>query len=90
MAMKLMVCTMQRQPPNPCSCGNSGGLDVAEKLEQCINENRLAMSLKRVACFGICLKGPNVQLLPEGKYWHQVGLESVDAIIDYVMQSDKP
>jgi len=70
--MKLIVCTMQRHAPNPHSCGNGGGLALADKLEREIAEHRLPVVLERKACLGMCLKGPNVQLLPEGRNWHEV------------------
>lgn len=89
--MKLIICTMQRQAPNPHSCGNGGGLEVASKLEQEIVAAGLCVSLERKACLGICLKGPNVQLLPEGKFWHGVSIRDMGEIVAYLKQRvEKP
>ena len=85
--MKLVVCTMQRYAPNPHSCGNSGGLAIAEKLEREIAEGELIVPLERIGCLGACLKGPNVQLLPEGKCWHEVNVDDVEKIAAYVKQN---
>lgn len=86
--MKLIVCTMQRHAPNPHSCGNSGGLEIAQRLEQAIAEQGLLVSLERVRCLSLCQKGPNVQLLPEGKNWHGVDQGKVGEIVDYLKRSD--
>lgn len=70
--MKLIVCTMQRYAPNPHSCGNGGGVALADRLGREIAEHGLSIELERKACLGMCLKGPNVQLQPEGRNWHEV------------------
>lgn len=82
--MKLIVCTMQRYAPNPHSCGNGGGLEIATKLEQELAEGGLSIPLERIGCLGACLRGPNVQFLPEGKGWHGVGIDDVEAIVAYI------
>ncbi len=82
--MKLSVCTLQRYAPNPHSCGNSGSVEIAKKLEQALAENRLDVALERIGCFGACLKGPNVKLMPAGKNWHGVSIDDVDQIIAYI------
>jgi (2Fe-2S) ferredoxin len=82
--MKLIVCTMQRHAPNPHSCGNGGALEIVAKLEREITEAGLFVLLERIGCFGACLKGPNVQLLPKGKIWHGVCIESVEEIVDHI------
>ena len=82
--MKLIVCTLQRYAPNPHSCGNGGGLKIAEKLERELAESGLIVPLVRIGCLGVCLKGPNVQLLPEGKSWHGVNIDDVEEIVGYI------
>ena len=85
--MKLVVCTQQRYAPNPHSCGNSAGLAIAEKLEWEIAKQQLIVPLERKGCLGACLKGPNVQLLPQGKYWHEVNIDDVEKIVAYIKQN---
>jgi len=82
--MKLVVCTLQRYAPNPHSCGNSGGLAIAETLERELIDSGLSVPLEHVACFGACLKGPNVRLLPTGKSWHGVNINDAAEIIAYI------
>jgi (2Fe-2S) ferredoxin len=84
MSMKLVVCTMQRYAPNPHSCGNSGGLGIAEALEKEVSGEGLPVQVERIACMSMCQKGPNVQLLPEGKNWHGVGLRDVGEIVAHI------
>lgn len=86
--MKLMVCTLQRHAPNPHSCGNGGGVEIAAQLEREIAESGLLVQVERIACLGMCLKGPNVQLLPEGRNWHAVHLGHVGEIVACLKQRD--
>jgi len=55
---------------------------VADELEREIVEHGLTVTLERKACLGLCLKGPNVQLLPEGKNWH--GVRETGEIVTYI------
>lgn len=82
--MKLVVCTMQRYAPNPHSCGNGGGLEIAETLEREVSAMELPVAVERIACLGMCQKGPNVQLLPDGKNWHGVSLGNVGEIVAHL------
>lgn len=79
--MKLNVCVMRRHAPNPHSCGNGGGLEIASKLEQTLAERGLSVPVERIACFGLCLKGPNVRLLPQGRFWHEVKPGDAEEIV---------
>jgi len=86
--VKLIVCTMQRHAPNPNSCGNSGGHDIADALERHLADNCLPVPLERVACLGKCPTGPLqgsqgtvVQLYPTGKSWRGITREDVPGII---------
>ncbi|GBG13839.1 2Fe-2S ferredoxin [Novimethylophilus kurashikiensis] len=81
--MKLVVCTMRRYAPNPHSCGNSGGLDIAEALEKNVAEQGLSVGIERIPCLSLCQKGPNVQLQPEGKNWHGASCRDVEEIVAY-------
>ncbi len=80
--MKLLVCTHKRYAPNPHSCGNSGGLDIAARLEAAIHLAGLNVSVERTACMSKCANGPNVKLLPDGTVWERVDLGTVDEILD--------
>lgn len=87
--MKLMVCTLQRHAPNPHSCGNGGGEEIAAQLEREIAESGLLVQVERMSCLGMCLKGPNVQLQPEWRNWHAVHLGQVGEIVACLKQHDE-
>jgi (2Fe-2S) ferredoxin len=75
---------MKRQAPNPNSCGNRGGLEIAAKLEREFADAGLIVPVERIGCLGACLKGPNVQLQPEGKSWHGVCSDDVHEIVAHI------
>ena len=86
--MKLVVCTLQRYAPNPHSCGNSGGLAIAEQLARALAADGLKVAVEQIGCFGLCLQGPNVKLLPAAKCWHGVNQDDVADIVAYVKSVD--
>lgn len=47
-------------------------------------EAGLCIPLERVSCLGMCLQGPNVQLLPDGKNWHAVSPGAVEEIVAHL------
>jgi len=91
--VKLIICTMQRHTPNPNSCGNSGGLEIALTLERELTDAGLLVPVERVACLGKCLTAPLkggqgavVQLYPTGKSWRGVTCCEAAEIVAYVKQ----
>lgn len=82
--MKLLVCTHQRHAPNPHSCGNGGGNEIASRLEEAIDQAGLDTLVLRSPCMSMCAQGPNVHLLPTGKTWHQVDRRKIDEIVDFL------
>lgn len=84
MGTKLIVCTQLRHAPNPHSCGNSGSHEIATRLEQAIRQSGLAVKVERTSCMSMCVKGPNVRLLPAGMNWHEVDVKTVEKIIAFL------
>lgn len=83
MTKKLLVCTQLRHPPNPHSCGNSGSHALIPQLEQALQKAGVSIVVEASACMSMCIKGPNVRLLPAGKTWHQVNDQAVDEIVAF-------
>ena len=82
--MKLLVCTQERHAPNPHSCANGGGLSIAIRLEEVIGLAGLEVTVERSSCMSMCVNGPNIRLLPEGKNWHRVDMQKIDEILEFV------
>ena len=82
--MKILVCTQQRHAPNPHSCGNGGGIEIATRLEEAIRQAGLDVVVERSACMSMCVNGPNIRLIPEGKNWHRVDMQKIDGILDFL------
>ena len=78
--MKLVICTQQRHAPNPHSCGNEGGIAIANKLEEIARRNGLNISIKRTPCINKCDNGPFIQLQIEGKHWYRVTIKEIDEL----------
>ena len=86
--MKLLVCTQKRHAPNPHSCGNSGSESLADLLENALLAAGMEFTVERSPCMSMCVNGPNIRLLPEGKNWHRVGTREVDEIVAYLQQKN--
>jgi len=82
--MKLLVCTQLRHAPNPHSCGNGGGVEIAARLETALQQAGLDVVVERSTCMSLCVNGPNVRLLPEGKSWQRVDRQKIDEILAFV------
>ena len=78
----LAICINNRFSTDKPSCGGLGGESLAAALEAGIRERNLAITLERLVCFGACLKGPNVRVVPGGAFHHHVTLDDVARILD--------
>lgn len=86
MDSKLIVCINRRHAPNPHSCGNNGGIEIAATLEERLNVQGLDIPVERIACMSMCANGPNVQLQPDGRNWQRVGAAEVDEILQLLQE----
>ena len=82
MGKQLLVCVQQRHAPNPTSCANSGSLALAETLARMLAERQAPVALVRTGCMGMCLKGPNVKLVPQGLVWNGVQASQATEILE--------
>lgn len=80
---KILVCIQQRHAPNPVCCANHGSRALVERLQQQLARSPCAAQVSVVAsgCMGMCLLGPNVKLMPDGKVWNAVRDDQVDEIL---------
>lgn len=86
MSRQIVICVQQRYAPNPTSCAHHGSLRVLGAMRKAIAESGVSLELVTSGCMGMCLKGPNIKLLPDGVVWNGVGEEQVADIIEYTNQ----
>jgi len=79
----IFVCT-QTKPPMVPSCGGMGAGKIMELFrKEVFNaglENEVVVSSS--GCIGICNRGANVMIFPEGKYYTAVKEADVKLIVD--------
>lgn len=76
-----LVCIHQRTNPSQPSCGQRGGLEIAEVLTREIADRGLDIHLERFACLGLCNEGPNVKLSPEGPFLSHLAPDGINALM---------
>lgn len=77
----VIVCVNRRVNPDLPSCGNRGGLEIAQALEIGLSAIDTSISVERFNCLGCCEEGPNLKFSPNGEFWHDVHLEDVPQLL---------
>ena len=83
---KIVVCTNHRANPNNPSCGARGSEQVLAQLSLQLKIEKIQIPIETVQCLGYCNVGPNVRLVPNGRFFHQVTRESLKEIITATRQ----
>lgn len=83
----IQVCTQIRHSPNPLCCGHGGGVDLIQTLTEEIKIHSLNVDVAQSNCMLMCVKGPNIKLIPDGKVWNQVSSNTVPEIIHYLINT---
>jgi len=78
---KVIVCINHRSNPNNPSCGARGGVEIASTIEQVISSEQLNIQLERFKCLGLCQKGPNLRLAPDGQFFYGVCKENIEEVV---------
>lgn len=68
----VIVCVNHRSNPNSPSCGARGSELIASRIEAEIAAQQLPIKLQRFKCLGLCDKGPNLRLAPDGRFFNEV------------------
>lgn len=84
MNRKLIVCVQQRYAPNPVCCTNNGSRELLPLLQEAIDQLNVAVELETSGCMGMCLHGPNLKLMPDGRVWNGVKKTEVIEIVRQV------
>ena len=81
MTKKLLVCTNFRANPNQPSCAARGSKEIALALAQQLQQKNVKIEIEEIKCMGYCKIGPNLRLIPNGAYFHEVSARKFAEII---------
>ena len=78
----VLVCTQEKPDRTPC-CAANGGRQVIEKLQAEIDRAGRSSDVLVTACgcLGLCERGPNVIVYPEGRWYTRVQPADVPAFV---------
>jgi NADP-reducing hydrogenase subunit HndC len=81
----ILVCT-----GTGCAASNAGGL--IEEFETQLAKNNLSEEIRvvKTGCLGLCAKGPNVVIYPEGTYYTHVSADDVKEIVEEHLLKGRP
>jgi (2Fe-2S) ferredoxin len=85
------VCTQEKPDEMPC-CAASGSQQVLEALRSAIHEAGLHDNVQITTCgsLGLCERGPNMVVYPEGVWYSRVQVEDVAEIVREHFGSGRP
>ena len=78
---KILVCTNHRANPNAPSCHARCSQQVLAQLSFLLKQENIKIAVEEVQCLGHCNNGPNVRLVPNGRFFHNVKSESLKEIV---------
>ena len=81
MAKQILVCTNFRANPNNPSCAGRGGNLVLDALKTQLSKLNIAIEVEASQCMGYCNVGPNVRLVPNGEFFHEVSTAKLAKLI---------
>jgi NADH:ubiquinone oxidoreductase subunit E len=81
MIKKILVCTNYRANPNNPSCAARGSKVIASALTRQLQKKKILIELEEIQCLGYCNIGPNVRLIPNGEFFHEVSDKNLIKII---------
>lgn len=79
----VLVCT-QNKPPMVPSCAGAGAMNVMDEFRKEIFSQNLEKEVivTGTGCVGVCNRGTNVIIYPEGKWYTAVTKEDVQKIVE--------
>lgn len=84
----IIICINHRANPNQPSCGDRGSVKVADCLETEVSRNHYDIRIERFNCLGFCDRGPNLKIMPDGRFLHEVKLADIPGLLSKL--STKP
>ncbi len=72
-----MICVNSRLTPSSISCAQRGSHELAAKLKEHILNEKLAIAVVQLPCFGRCEDGPVMRLAPGGEFLSGMDVEQI-------------
>jgi (2Fe-2S) ferredoxin/predicted O-methyltransferase YrrM len=90
-ARHVLVCTQDKPDGVPC-CARKGGPQLLEALRAEVQGQGLAddVLVTGCGCLGLCERGPNVVVYPEGRWYTEVGPEEAQRIAREHLAAGEP
>lgn len=82
----LAICVNRRLTDTVPSCGGRGSEQLADKLEQALQQQSLQLPLQRVDCLGRCEEGPNLRLAPDGHFFTLHDESEIPALLEQLLR----
>lgn len=78
---KILVCTNYRVNPNFPSCHARESKALVAHLSLQLVQQKINLIAEESQCLGYCAVGPNVRLIPNGRFFHHVTENSLAEIV---------
>jgi len=79
----IFVCANKKPDGKKC-CGEDFGLEAVQYLRNKIKEANLPISIRaqKAGCLDVCQLGPALVIYPEGTFYGNLTLDSLDQIVE--------
>lgn len=90
-AKHVLICTQEKPDGVPC-CANMGGKKLLDAFRAEVAKQDLAerVLVTGCGCLGLCERGPNAVVYPEGRWYTEVGSEEAPRIVKEHLAGNGP
>jgi (2Fe-2S) ferredoxin len=81
MIKKILICTNHRANLNNPSCAGRGSQQIRDMLRLALDNIGLKIMIEQSPCMGFCDIGPNLRLVPNGQFFHEVSANKIASIV---------
>jgi NADH:ubiquinone oxidoreductase subunit E len=81
MTKKILVCTNFRANSNNPSCAARDSQLVLDALKKELAKKDIMIEIEESPCMGYCNVGPNLRLVPNGEFFHEVSAINLTKLI---------
>ena len=83
---KVIICVNYRANPDQPSCAARGSRELARCLKNELAGNNLDIKVEHSDCLGYCEVGPNLKLVPQGRFFHHFKKQDIPAVLTQLKQ----